>query len=727
MATPAPTNESVILGPFFHTLLKAYGSFLYFRSPQSHWLPGAATLFNPTVGIMGLLGGITSLASRRLLTLPNQVYDLDVVNGVLLGLMVGTFFAPTPASIALTLMAGIFATLVSRLIHSAVVLPRGLPILSSPLFIVGIGLFAVGRALALPWAIPPAANPLDLLFYQWLPTSVLAWLISMGQIYFSPTPCGGLLVGLAILLSSRRLFLVIILAHAIVRIELSFLGVIPYSIPASLAGTAAMLTALMTGGVFARPGGHRPFVLAIIGALVVGIVSLAAYNVFYHLGLPPLSLAFVSTTWLIMIALSPTSGEPWSRYWLYPPQLPETVAETTSLAEARGVAEGSIGLRAPFFGTWQVYQGWNGPYTHQGEWRYALDFHQVIEGSAYCNDGHQLTDYYCFNAAICSPVSGQVTACRDDLPDNLPGAVDATNNWGNFILIALASGHHLLLAHLRQGSLTISPGTMVTPGQILARCGNSGRSPQPHLHLHVQTGPWLGNPTHPFHLTHVIVPGEPCILHLDHLPEERSSVQHPRPCPPLARALYRAVGRSFTYEMKHHNHPLELRVEIDLAGATWLVANTRASVAFVQTDTLVAFYRRHASDSSLNALLLTTALTPLCEETFAWNDAIPVGWLPTPWWLRLLNWSLPGILKGTSHYHRHWQPLRLCWEQTVQHRVQCLGKTLWSCHGSADLSESLGWVRFRLHTPRGVVQGELIRHGMHPDHGIAGWEHEIES
>lgn len=43
----------------------------------------------------------------------------------------------------------------------------------------------------------------------------------------------------------------------------------------------------------------------------------------------------------------------------------------------------------------------------------------------------------------------------------------------------------MLLAHLRAGSIEVGPGDPVTVGQPVARCGNSGNSTQPHLHLQV--------------------------------------------------------------------------------------------------------------------------------------------------------------------------------------------------------------------------------------------------
>ncbi|MBF0154903.1 MAG: urea transporter [Magnetococcales bacterium] len=736
--------------PFFQSLLGAYGSFLYFKSFHAHGLLVMATLLDPATGLLGGLGGAVALAVRRLLALPNQVANLDCVNGVLLGLMIGRYFALSPTTILMTFLAGVLAVLVSRLIHALVVVPRGLPVLSAPLFLIGVATFAVGRSLALPWAPLPDPVASDLLLTQGLAKPILAWLVSMGQIYFTPTPSGGLLVALAVLLSSRRLFLVVILAFVVVRVELLALGVLPGSPVLSLAGTSAMLTALMTGGVFARPSG-RALLVAVIAASGIGVVALAIYNTFSYVGLPPLSLAFVSTTWLLMTALGPAAGGPWSRYWLTTPQLPETTAEAIALAEVRGVAEGSIGLRAPFLGTWQVYQGWNGPHTHQGEWRHALDFHQVIDGSAHRGDGGQLTDYHCFGAAICSPVHGIVVAYRDDLPDNPPGEVDTRHCWGNHVLIALAGGDYVLLAHLQQGSLTVGEQALVDPGQVLARCGNSGRSPQPHLHLHVQTGSWLGAPTRPFHLAHVVVQqeGEKHLL-LDHLPREAASVSSPRPNPVLARALHRAVGRSASFavegctascresraatlmiggwrEASPIHEGLTVTVALDLNGTSWLVSDKQARIALTETDALIALHQRLGPrDPLFDAFLLTHTLTPLCEDVLVWQDAVPIQWLPTPGWLSLIAWCLPGVLRVESRYARQWEPLRRCWEQKVEHRVGWGGGDLWSCRGVAELSESLGLIRFSLHTPTQTLSGHLIRHGLQADHGIVGWESLIQ-
>jgi murein DD-endopeptidase MepM/ murein hydrolase activator NlpD len=58
---------------------------------------------------------------------------------------------------------------------------------------------------------------------------------------------------------------------------------------------------------------------------------------------------------------------------------------------------------------------------------------------------------------------------------------------GNVIIIETDTGHFVLLAHLRHGSLQVAEGDVVTAGQPIAKAGNSGNTTISHLHLQVQT------------------------------------------------------------------------------------------------------------------------------------------------------------------------------------------------------------------------------------------------
>ncbi len=57
---------------------------------------------------------------------------------------------------------------------------------------------------------------------------------------------------------------------------------------------------------------------------------------------------------------------------------------------------------------------------------------------------------------------------------------------GNHVVVHLSqSDTFVLLAHLQSGSIRVSVGQEVADGQQIARCGNSGNSTQPHVHVQV--------------------------------------------------------------------------------------------------------------------------------------------------------------------------------------------------------------------------------------------------
>ena len=60
---------------------------------------------------------------------------------------------------------------------------------------------------------------------------------------------------------------------------------------------------------------------------------------------------------------------------------------------------------------------------------------------------------------------------------------------GNHLVLDLGDGTHALYAHLKRGSLAVAEGEKVRAGQVVARCGNSGNSSEPHVHFQLMDGP----------------------------------------------------------------------------------------------------------------------------------------------------------------------------------------------------------------------------------------------
>jgi len=125
----------------------------------------------------------------------------------------------------------------------------------------------------------------------------------------------------------------------------------------------------------------------------------------------------------------------------------------------------------------------------------------VIEkdGNTHKNEGIFRKDYYAFGKPVFSPCRGRIITMISNLPDNQPGLVDEANPWGNFIIMDTTLGYFVELSHFAQGSIRVQEGQWVEAGTQLGLCGNSGYSPQPHIHIQAQVAAWIGAATLPFY------------------------------------------------------------------------------------------------------------------------------------------------------------------------------------------------------------------------------------
>jgi hypothetical protein len=150
-------------------------------------------------------------------------------------------------------------------------------------------------------------------------------------------------------------------------------------------------------------------------------------------------------------------------------------------------------ISPPFRGEWYVLQGGrsalvNHHYPIQGQ-RYALDLLMPIGGRESKGDPNRLDSYAAYRQPLYAPADGRVSRVVNDRPDLPIGESDTEQTAGNHIVIELGGNRWVLLAHLMKGSVLVSEGQQVRRGQPIARCGNSGNTSAPHLHLQVQDGP----------------------------------------------------------------------------------------------------------------------------------------------------------------------------------------------------------------------------------------------
>lgn len=146
----------------------------------------------------------------------------------------------------------------------------------------------------------------------------------------------------------------------------------------------------------------------------------------------------------------------------------------------------TLSLGTPVQGLWRIVQGppCPGPGNHcrVPSNQMALDFVPLD------NFGN------CMGMPLQAPISGTIIEAVDGFPDVQIDAQPA----GNHIVIDDRNGAFVIMAHFQMGSVAVRVGDVVSPGQVVGKCGRSGNGTGPHLHMHAQDSPvvtnWYANP-----------------------------------------------------------------------------------------------------------------------------------------------------------------------------------------------------------------------------------------
>jgi hypothetical protein len=157
-------------------------------------------------------------------------------------------------------------------------------------------------------------------------------------------------------------------------------------------------------------------------------------------------------------------------------------------------------LSLPFKGKWLVFWGGDTKELNQHHdapnQRFAFDFLGADEQGKTRKGKDQVNeDYFAFGREVLAPADGNVTDVINGVRDNVPGSMNPYSALGNAVFIQHREHEVSVLAHLKLGSITVKVGNKVKRGQVIALCGNSGNSSEPHLHYHLQNTPIIQDGT----------------------------------------------------------------------------------------------------------------------------------------------------------------------------------------------------------------------------------------
>lgn len=493
-----------------HALPRAYALVFYSADARFGWALLLLSLCVPWVGLAGLAGAAAAcLLGKQLgvgrdwlwsgfaLFNPMLSCSAVVLAGMAAGWTPGVILLLWAAAVVLALMltVGLQGWLGSWL---------GLSVQSLPAVAVVVLLNWAGMATLARVPLQPVA--------QWLhadlpmvPDFLRAFFQAFGGMVFHPGDVAGLLVYLLLVLSSPLGAVMATAGFVGGAAALHLLGW-----PLTPAGVSWCGYGFLLAGVALGAGYHLPnrtsLVLAVAGGALVAVAAVALGMAMSWFGQAPGALPYNLVVLSLMIGvrwLAAPRGlvrSPWSTL---PPEEGARVAQVNAL---RFPHYFQPALFLPWTGSRVVTQGFHGTLTHRGEWGHALDF-EVPDGAGSWDAGSgDLREFAIFGTPVYSPAAGFVVAVENSVADNPPGGNNPEDNWGNHVIIRADAGFHIMLAHFQQGTVAVTQGQRVEAGWLLGNCGNSGRSPVPHLHLHVQDGPARGAPTRPFVLKHFIQP-----------------------------------------------------------------------------------------------------------------------------------------------------------------------------------------------------------------------------
>ncbi|MFD0749932.1 urea transporter [Mucilaginibacter calamicampi] len=496
---------------YYKAIINSYAILFFSQSRVLGILLLVVSFFNAAAGLTGLAGTCIAVAMVTMMgydrvSAQTGVYSFNVL---LLGIAFGTFYQFNITYWLWFIVACLLVVSIT-IVLTGLLGKYGLPVLSLP-FIITF------------WIILAAANGSGAMGLQQKESYMLvelniggepfiAWVLSawdvgflpkypdlffrsLSSIFFQNSVIAGVIMSIGLFIHSRIGFSLLVVGFAAACIFNQLTGFYPDGISHYHLGANFIMISLAIGGFFLIPS-YRSFLWAIVTIPLAFLIVNAFTKLLGAYNLPVFSLPFavLTITLLYFFMLRVIPG----KLKLTPIQhySPETNLYQYLNGQERLHDLKYLRLNLPFVGTWTVSQGYDGGITHQDEWSKALDFVITDEdNNTYRDTGTRPEHFYCFNKPVLACADGVVEEVVSHIEDNAIGVVNTGQNWGNTVVIKHITGIYTKASHLKQHSIKVKIGDYVRQGDMLGLCGNSGRSPEPHLHFQVQVTPYIGSKT----------------------------------------------------------------------------------------------------------------------------------------------------------------------------------------------------------------------------------------
>lgn len=597
------------------------------------WFGGvvlAATFVVPELGLVALLGVVLSNLTAAVLKFDEVKIRSGFYgfNGILFGAATVFYFTLTPFLLVLICIFIIITFLVSAVLEHHLAAVFNLPGLSLP-FVLTLYIFVIFLT-NLNGIESKAFEFTEPEFLGTLPPAVATYFRSLGLIVFQSNMLSGVVFAVALLFLSRVMFMLSVVGFAASLLFVDF--ILPDAGEWFLIYAAfnSILTAFALGGNLIIPS-KKSFLLSIIASLVVVILTgfFIKFLSGYHLPVLVLPFNFVVLSVIYSLKFRREQSDLVLLY--FQPGTPEENYYYHHNRVSRFERFKAVVPELPFFGEWRVSQGHNGSITHKDKWRHAWDFVVTDEnGKEYANEGAALSDYYCNRLPVVAPLDGTVVRVVDSVPNNEVGAVNLESNWGNTVIIDHGSKLYSAISHLEPYATKLAVGQHVKKGDTIGMCGNSGRSPAPHLHFQFQMTDKLGDKTVEHPIGHYLEKTENgSTLHTFDCPTERMLVRNLESHKIIRKAFEFTLGDRLTFACSFDGERFneQWEVKVDISNSLYIESSAGATASIATVGKM--FYLTGFVGSKRSALYhfyLMAVQVPLCyEPNLVWTDRYPVS------------------------------------------------------------------------------------------------------
>lgn len=565
LLTNAKYDEILLEHWFVKSLLKSYSQVFFSNSVLFALILFPVTFIDFYTGLYGLVSVLTANTAAWILGLHKEyiIQGYYGFNALLTGMGLGLYFESGLLLLLIVFLAGIMSLFIAITLQG-VIGKYNLPHLSLPFIITLWTLMLASRefsALGINERWVYAMNDLYIIggkpllhVYEWwngipFPLVIKSYFLSMGAIFFHYSTLGGIIITIGLLLYSRIAFTLSVFGFLTAYLFYKLIGAEITAIGYSYIGFNHILTAIAAGGFFIIPNRYTYASLLILIPLV-SILAISINSMLEIFALPVYSLPFniVILSFLYVLQFRVHNLGYFSNYFLQYNSPEKNLYAYTNYLERFGIGN-PFPIHLPFFGEWTVTQAHDGKYTHKGEWKHAWDFEMKDDdGSTFRNDGDYREDYYCYDKLVISPADGVVEEVIEGILDNEIGKKNLEDNWGNTIVIKHTDYLYSKLCHLKMGSVIVNKGDKINQGDVLARCGNSGNSPYPHLHFQVQATPYIGSKTISYPISNYFILRDKVKKLYDRaIPELNDIVSNIQPHPVLKNAFSFVHGKTIRW------------------------------------------------------------------------------------------------------------------------------------------------------------------------------------